>query len=353
MPTSHSRSLFTYVRSHITTQQAIFRSPKATLVDISHALEDAIQSHGQHALLFAGFQQGIFWKQEETRYTQLAATIETIVVLAQGHATIEGARHIHISLASDDPLCREWFVLTINESYAALLAAIELDQDTVDGDERMFDAICVFDADLIAGCVALLLDVVETYQPAKASTLRHICNTIPPRTPQGKVLSDLMALLMRYSRGRQERLQTALEQQQELRAVQHQLEQTLIEVAVPVIPLVPGVLVMPLVGTIDTRRSQQVMEALLEGISTRQADVAILDITGVPLIDTTVANNLIQAVRAARLLGAQVIFSGIGADIAQTLVHLEIDFSQIHTCATLQEAISVALALQGLKISEI
>ena len=148
-------------------------------------------------------------------------------------------------------------------------------------------------------------------------------------------------------------LQAALDENERLRESQGQLEQLLAGLAVPVIPLVPGVLVVPLIGNVDSRRSQQVMESLLEGISTQQADVAILDVTGVPLIDTNVANNLLQTVRAANMLGASVVITGIGADIAQTLVHLEVDFARLRTAANLQGGIEAALALRGLEIRAI
>jgi rsbT co-antagonist protein RsbR len=128
------------------------------------------------------------------------------------------------------------------------------------------------------------------------------------------------------------------------------LESVISELAVPVVPLLDGVIVLPLVGTIDTRRAQQVIESLLTGIAEQQADVAIIDITGVPLVDTQVASYLGQAIRAASLLGAKVVLTGIGARIAQTLVALDIDFSGVLTCANLREGIEAALALKGLRI---
>jgi rsbT co-antagonist protein RsbR len=95
------------------------------------------------------------------------------------------------------------------------------------------------------------------------------------------------------------------------------------ELSTPLIPLADGVVVLPIVGTIDSSRAQQILETLLEGISSRQAEAAILDITGVRVVDTQVAQALLRAARAARLLGAQVVLTGIGAEIAQTLVHLQ------------------------------
>ncbi len=103
---------------------------------------------------------------------------------------------------------------------------------------------------------------------------------------------------------------------------------------------------MPLIGALDSRRTQQILETLLQGIATSQATVAIIDITGVPIVDTHVANALIQAARSVKLLGAQVMLSGIRPEVAQTLVGLGIDLSGIVTSSTLQSGIAHALRRQ-------
>ncbi|HEU4328228.1 MAG TPA: STAS domain-containing protein [Roseiflexaceae bacterium] len=118
---------------------------------------------------------------------------------------------------------------------------------------------------------------------------------------------------------------------------------TLRELSTPLIPLADHVVVMPLVGSIDSARAQMIMETLLEGISTHQADVAILDITGVPVVDTQVADALLRTARAARLLGAQVVLTGIGGHIAQTLITLGADLSGLVTLNNLQSGITYAL----------
>lgn len=143
---------------------------------------------------------------------------------------------------------------------------------------------------------------------------------------------------------------------QEVRRLREQLrrsEDVISELAVPVVPLLEDVIVLPLIGYLDSRRAQQVIESLLNGIAEHQADVAIIDISGVPIVDTQVANSLGQAIRAASLLGAQVVISGIGARIAQTLVHLDIDFSNVTTCANLRDGIEAALAFNGLHITPV
>jgi len=115
------------------------------------------------------------------------------------------------------------------------------------------------------------------------------------------------------------------------------------ELSTPLIPLSSHVVLMPLIGSIDSNRAQMVMENLLEGIASYQADTAILDITGVSVVDTQVANALIQAAQAVKLLGAQVVLTGIGPTMAQTLVHLGADLSSIQTRGNLQGAVIDAL----------
>ncbi len=115
------------------------------------------------------------------------------------------------------------------------------------------------------------------------------------------------------------------------------------ELSTPLIPLAQGVIVMPLVGTIDSQRAQQVLETLLEGITLHQARTAILDITGVRVVDTQVANALLRAAQAARLLGARVVLTGINAEVAQTIVQLGVTMDQIITRSNLQSGINYAL----------
>ena len=117
------------------------------------------------------------------------------------------------------------------------------------------------------------------------------------------------------------------------------------ELSTPLMPIAEGVIAMPLVGEIDTQRAQQILETLLEGISERQASTAILDITGVKVVDTHVAQALLRAAQAAGLLGAQVVLTGIGSEVAQSLVHLGADLQRIVTRRDLQSGIAFALEL--------
>ncbi|MFG2262023.1 STAS domain-containing protein [Streptomyces sp. NPDC048720] len=127
--------------------------------------------------------------------------------------------------------------------------------------------------------------------------------------------------------------------------------QQLLEVATPVISLWEGVVAVPLIGTLDSARSQVVMESLLQAIVEQRARYAILDITGVPTVDSLVAQHLMKTVAAARLMGAECVVSGIRPAIAQTIVHLGIDLGTVVTRSSLADALAYALSRQGIEVS--
>ena len=124
-------------------------------------------------------------------------------------------------------------------------------------------------------------------------------------------------------------------------------QQELLELSTPVVKLWDGILAVPLIGTLDSARTQVVMESLLQRIVETGAGVAIIDITGVPMVDTLVAQHLIKTVAAARLMGAECIISGIRPQIAQTIVHLGVELVGAVTKATLADAILYALRQTG------
>ncbi|MEU3349362.1 STAS domain-containing protein [Streptomyces sp. NPDC006700] len=142
-------------------------------------------------------------------------------------------------------------------------------------------------------------------------------------------------------------MQTALSEGQDL--IDRQRLQ-LLEVATPVIKLWDGIVAVPLIGTLDSARSQVVMESLLEAVVDQQARFAILDITGVPTVDSLVAQHLMKTVAAARLMGAECVVSGIRPAIAQTIVHLGLDLGSVVTRATLADALAHALHQLGADI---
>lgn len=124
-------------------------------------------------------------------------------------------------------------------------------------------------------------------------------------------------------------------------------QEELLELSTPVVKLWDGILALPIIGTLDSARTQVVMESLLQAIVDTNSRVAIIDITGVPTVDTVVAQHLLKTVTAARLMGADCIISGVRPQIAQTIVHLGINLLDVTTKATLASAFSLALQRLG------
>jgi rsbT co-antagonist protein RsbR len=145
-------------------------------------------------------------------------------------------------------------------------------------------------------------------------------------------------------------LQTMEMYQKSREAVIERQQRELLELSTPVVELWDDVLALPLVGTLDSNRTQIVMESLLQKIVSTGASIAIIDITGVPTVDTLVAQHLLKTVAATRLMGADCIISGIRPQIAQTIVHLGVNLGEVTTKATLADAFMVALKRSGARI---
>ena len=160
---------------------------------------------------------------------------------------------------------------------------------------------------------------------------------------------------LKESRQRADELQEASQRQAQMLAEleERTVEQARLlalveELSTPVIPIFEDTVALPLVGSIDSRRAKRITADLLEGISQRRAKIAIIDITGVPAVDTAVVNSLMQAVQAAELMGCQVVLTGIRPEIAHTLVVLEVDLGEVVTLRNLQSGIEYAAARQQL-----
>jgi rsbT co-antagonist protein RsbR len=160
--------------------------------------------------------------------------------------------------------------------------------------------------------------------PMSGDTVILVCRDITSRKLHEQVLEDNL-------------------RQQELLRVQ---ESALMELSTPLIPITDRVVVMPLVGQLDSARAEQVMITLLEGVERTRARVAILDITGVPAVDAVTADALVRATRAAQLLGARVILTGVRPDVAAALMRLGVDLGGITTRGTLQDGIRYARAFE-------
>ncbi len=179
------------------------------------------------------------------------------------------------------------------------------------------------------------------------------------QTAQGSQLPVRYQVLCHYDRDQQpsfvslmahdisDQKQAEAERQRLHEEIIQTQQQALRDLSTPLIPITDAVVLLPLIGSVDTARAQHLMETLLDGVSTHKAQIAIVDVTGVPMMDTQVAGLLIRAATSVQLLGARVIITGIRPELAQTLVTLGIDFRSIITQSSLQQGITYAIhALQ-------
>jgi rsbT co-antagonist protein RsbR len=141
--------------------------------------------------------------------------------------------------------------------------------------------------------------------------------------------------------------------QSSLNDVISQQRATISELQTPVIEVWDGILALPIVGSVDTARAQEMTEALLERIVATGSEIVLLDITGVPVVDTAVARHLLETVSAARLLGAEVLIVGLSSRTAMTLVQLGIDLSHVTTRATMAKGLALAFDRLGLEVAPI
>lgn len=260
----------------------------------------------------------------------------------------------------------EWVALQLASS--ALRRDLMSDADLREQSQRFLDALRVAlesggDVDSPTGAVwnevrDLLADLSRSrarqgFTPTETATfvfsLKQPLFAQLRRELQGDALADAMwqvtTLLDRLG------LYTAEVHQKGREEVIAQQQQEMLELSTPVVRLWDGILALPLIGTLDSARTQVVMETLLQQIVETGAGIAIIDITGVPTVDTLVAQHLLKTVAAARLMGAECIISGIRPQIAQTIVHLGVDLEDVLTKATLADAFAIALARTGRSVA--
>ena len=197
-----------------------------------------------------------------------------------------------------------------------------------------------------AGCSAsetarFVFSLKQAIFPILREEYESDANALAEETWTASALVDNLGLLTTdaYTKAREE--------------VVNRQQQELLELSTPVVKLWEGIVAVPLIGTLDSERTQIVMESLLQQVVDTSASIAIIDITGVPTVDTLVAQHLLKTIAAARLMGTDCIISGIRPQIAATIVHLGVDLGSVITKASLADAFALALRRLGLTVKAI
>jgi len=200
------------------------------------------------------------------------------------------------------------------------------------------------------GAVHEAIDMpVKLYLGSYAYYLRSVASRIRDayrETPE-RVLDTFMSLLKVVFLDIGLAMETYLVRRE--RTIRQQ-EEALRELFTPVLQVRPGLLILPIIGPIDSQRARRLTEQLLKGIRTNRARVVVIDITGVPSVDSRVANHLVQTVQASRLMGARAIVTGLSAEVAQTLVNIGVDLAKVNTVGDLQGGIEEAERILGYRV---
>lgn len=212
-----SLSLFSLLRDELQDVNVISCS-KATLVHISHMLEEAVLQHELPAMIFTGFQESSHWQKETQRYLRLSEVVKQICIFAGSPLPEEGnARQLHIELSGDDPLRQEWFLAILSNKFAVVLCGQDRAIPVKDEGLRLFDTIWTFEPSAINGVLDVLENVIERYRPAHVERLRTARQQYPLDKPDASLIIDFLIDMMRF----EERLQASLYNQRE------QIEQTI------------------------------------------------------------------------------------------------------------------------------
>ena len=165
-----------------------------------------------------------------------------------------------------------------------------------------------------------------------------------------KARLEAESIAERATRDLYQTVESLKESNAELQRMREVLEHEVLELSTPVVEIWDRVVALPIIGTLDSDRAQRMMETLLEEVMRKGAEIVIMDISGVPVMDTGVAQHVIKTVQAARLMGVKSIVSGIRPETAQTIVNLGVDWGSIHTRASLRDALRLAFGLLGVRV---
>jgi rsbT co-antagonist protein RsbR len=266
-------------------------------------------------------------------------------ILAENEAVIleEWVKEMNSSLRRTDLIKEEELRLQCSLFLRQMRAALE--SDSSDFQASSWDAVRKMLSDISRSRAQQGFTPSETASfifSAKRpifTQLRHACRDVPTLVAETWKATTLLDAMGLYT------TEAYLKSREEI--IRHQQEE-LLELSTPVVKLWDGILALPVIGTLDSARTQVLMESLLDAIVKTNSRVTIIDITGVPTVDTVVAQHLLKTITAARLMGADCIISGVRPQIAQTIVHLGINLSNVTTKATLAGAFKVALDRLGI-----
>ena len=195
-------SLFSILKSQLGERVTPFQATKTSLVDISHSFEDAVLVHRLPSVVFTGFQESSYWKQETERYLKLAGIASQICIFAGGTPSVPEEKHIAVTLRGEDPLRQEWFLLILCTQFSVVISGLDNQRPFTEEATRSFETILSFEPAVINAALDYILPVVDRYRPDRAAELRAATAQFPPRDPDGAIATELMISIFNHMQRR-------------------------------------------------------------------------------------------------------------------------------------------------------
>jgi len=294
---------------------------------------------------------------EERKRTRISTPSSSAIAEASPESTVALLRELVAHLRENRTQLREEWVRRITES--KLLTAMTREEIFAEATSVYDNYVAVLESGSVEALQAYARDLSERIIPRGVEThevvgIVLLLRDVLARSLFKKYQSDfglLNRVLDAYEPAANRIANTvAVSFVQERERIIRQQQEAIRELSTPVLQVRERLLILPIIGVIDPQRARQVTEQLLRGIRSNRAKVVVIDITGVPAVDSTVANHLVQTVDASRLMGATVIVTGLSSEIAQTLVTIGVDLSKMKTVGDLQGGIEEAERLLGYKV---
>jgi PAS domain S-box-containing protein len=283
-------------------------------------------------------------EESEVKYRTLIETIDAGYVIVDQDGTVIDANPEYVRLTGESRLeeilgrkVTEWTVDHQREEHRGIIKKCF-------GEGRIRNIMLDF-IDGKGNVTPVELNATTIEIDGKLRAIKMVRDIIERKAAE-KVLQERADELERLNQN----LRAEMDERKRAENIISRQSREILEIATPVLQVWEGIVAAPLIGTLDSLRTQQLMEQLLQRIVETNSLVALIDVTGVPAIDTQTAQHLIEAISAVRLLGAQVVLTGIRPAIAQTLVHLGIDLSNVNTCSSLSAGLGYALDLLKMQV---
>ncbi len=316
------------------------RATKVTLVDISHSLEELVIADRLPAMVFTGFQESSYWRQETDRYLALAGIAHSVSIFAGGMPPeAPNSNYLHVNLAYKDTLRQEWFLLVLTNQFSALLCGRDRLELVEEEPFRAFDTLWTFEPDLINDLVHLLARVVEHYRPERYETLIQSLKDFPPRQPDARYVTLLTSRVV----GHLERQYQAQRQQHSFHSSPTTIVESGQEIDTALLPLFSASYLLLLLGNIGVDRVEHFASQVIADLVAFKASHLFIDLSKVSNITPDAALRLVRMTRELGMCGIKAAMTNLSPEASAIFVKNDLDLAGITTYTSLEQGLKTII----------